>query len=188
MFYLIFEISETFFISVRLIFSFLNMKKQNELLQKITLEGCCKEEIENALQIRFGHEAMKGSTIYQKMRLVHCNVDITKEREYHSERVEEQFVIAIQNVLNEFPFSSVRSISHDLHVPPTTIYEYLTKILKLKYRITSWLPHDLNDIQMANRVIKSNELFEVLEKSKHQAYRNIITGDQSWFLYQYHPK
>lgn len=164
------------------------MKKQNELLQKMTSEGCCKEEIENALQIRFGQEAMKSSTIYQKMRLVRCNVDITKEREYHSERIDEQLVIAIQNILNEFPFSSVRSISHDLHVPSTTIYEYLTRILKLKYRITRWLPHELNDIQMANRVIKSNELFEVLEKSKHHAYRNIITGDQSWFLYQYHPK
>ena len=55
-------------------------------------------------------------------------------------------------MLKKFPFLSVRSISHDLH--------------------------ELNDIQMADRVIKSNELFEVLEKSKHQAYRNIITGDQ----------
>ena len=182
------KITETFLISTRLIFSFFNMKKQNELLQKMTLEGCNKEEIENALQIHFGQETMKSSTIYQKMKLVRCKVDITKEREYHSERIDEQLVIAIQNVLNEFPFSSVRSISHELHVPSTTIYEYLTRILKLKYKISRWLPHELNDIQMQNRVIQSNELFNILEKSKHTAYRNIITGDESLFLYQYHPK
>lgn len=117
------------------------MKKQNELLQKMTSEGCCKDEIENTLQIRFGQKALKSSTIYLKLRLVCCNIDITKEREYYSEPIDEKLVIAIQNMLNEFPFSSVRSISHDLHVPITTIYKYLTRILKLKYKITRWLPH-----------------------------------------------
>ena len=32
------------------------------------------------------------------------------------------------------------------------------------------------------------ELFQVLTKSKHNSYRDIITGDQSWFLYNYSPK
>ena len=31
-------------------------------------------------------------------------------------------------------------------------------------------------------------LFQVLEKSRDNEYRDIITGDQSWFLYQYPPK
>lgn len=101
------------------------LQKQIMILLMIS-KGCCKDEIENALQIRFGHEAMKSPIIYQKMRLVQCHVDITKEREYHSERIDEQLVDAIQNVLNKFPFSSVRSIFLDLHVPSTTIYEYLT--------------------------------------------------------------
>lgn len=101
------------------------LQKQIMILLMIS-KGCCRDEIENGLQIRFGHEAMKSSIIYQKMRLVQCHVDITKEREYHSERIDEQLVVAIQNVLNEF--------------------------------------------------------------MDHTAYRNIVTGDQSWFLYQYHPK
>lgn len=32
------------------------------------------------------------------------------------------------------------------------------------------------------------QLFEVLTKSQHNSYRDIITGDQSWFLYNYSPK
>lgn len=37
-------------------------------------------------------------------------------------------------------------------------------------------------------LFKSNELFEFLKKSKHTAYRSIVNGDQSWFLYQYYHK
>ena len=33
----------------------------------------------------------------------------------------------------------------------------------------------------------SLELFSILTKSKHYGYRNIITGDQSWFIYNYAP-
>ena len=34
----------------------------------------------------------------------------------------------------------------------------------------------------------SLELFHVLEMSKHNGYRDIITGDQSWFVFNYPPK
>ena len=99
----------------------------------MTSEGCIKDEIENALKIRFGQKTMKTSTVCQEMRLVRCHVDISKEREYHTERIDEQLVIAIQNVLNEFPFSSVQLIFRCLHVPTTAIINCLTRILKLKY-------------------------------------------------------
>ena len=35
---------------------------------------------------------------------------------------------------------------------------------------------------------QATELFQLLTKSKHNSYRNIITGDQSWFLYKYDPQ
>jgi len=34
----------------------------------------------------------------------------------------------------------------------------------------------------------SFELFQVLTNCKHYGYRNIITGDQSWFIYNYAPE
>lgn len=41
---------------------------------------------------------------------------------------------------------------------------------------------------MKQRVEDSNALFDILEKYKHTSYRNFITGDQTWLLYQYHSK
>lgn len=49
---------------------------------------------------------------------------------------------------------------------------------------TKWFPHELN-IQKTERVQQSNELFEILVKSKHTSFRNIITGDQTWLLFKY---
>lgn len=164
------------------------MQEQKAFVQKMVLEGHNKDEIENALNIEFGRRAMKSSTIYEKIRLVRCGQDITKPREYHSDRGDEQLVSTIRNLLDEFPFSSVRSISHDIKVPSSTVYYYLTQVLQLKYRITRWLPYKLFDDQLNERVIQSNALFDILDKSKHTGYRNIITGDQTWLLYQYHPK
>ena len=164
------------------------MQKQNALVQEMTISQCTKEEIEETLNRKFGEQAMKSSTIYQKMRLVRCGQDITSKREYHSERVDTQLAIAIQQVLEEFPFSSVRSIARDLLEPSSTIHRYLVEILHLKYRVSRWLPHTLSDSQMKQRVEDSNALFDILEKSKHTGYRNLITGDQTWLLYQYHPK
>ena len=164
------------------------MQIQNALVQEMTRNQCTKEEIEKTLKTKFGEGAMKSSTLYEKMRLVRCGQDITSKREYHSQRVDTQLVIRIQQVLEEFPFSSVRSIARTLHEPSSTIHRYLVEILHLKYRVTRWLPHQLSDPQMKQRIEDSNALFDIIEKSKHTGYRNLITGDQTWLLYQYHPK
>lgn len=78
---------------------------------------------ENALQNHFWQEAMKNSSIYKKIRLVNCHIDITKEMEVHSERIDGQFAIVIQNALKKSHFSSFNSFSHDLGFSLKTIYE-----------------------------------------------------------------
>ena len=62
-----------------------------------------------------------------------------------------------------------------------TVYKYLTNHLGLVYKHSLWIPHELNFQQKKDRVTKTKELLSVLEKSKHQGWRDIITGDQSWF-------
>lgn len=51
----------------------------------------------------------------------------------------------IQNLLNEFPFASVRMIVLDVKRPHVTVYRYLNQVLHIKYQVTHWLPHKLSD-------------------------------------------
>lgn len=59
---------------------------------------------ENALQNHFWQEAMKNSSIYKKIRIVNYHIDITKEREVYSERIDGQFAIVIQKALKKTIF------------------------------------------------------------------------------------
>lgn len=163
------------------------MNKQNELVQKMVKKNCSINEIKYALHKKFGEEAMRKSTLYQKVRLVRCGQNIVKLKRPGCERYDTQLACSIKKFLHEYPYASVRIIAHSLRIPIVTAHRYLTKYLKMKYKVTRWLPYTLNLKQMLERVKQSNELFDILEKAKHTSYRNIITGDQTWILFKNSP-
>ena len=102
--------------------------------------------------------------------------------------INEQLLITIQQEIDKNEFFSVRSLAHNLNCHPSLIYRYITEQLGLVFKHTRWIPHSLNFEQQNQRKEISFELYQVLKKSKHNAYRDIITGDQSWFLYNYAPQ
>ena len=82
---------------------------------------------------------------------------------------------------------SVRSLARKVKAPPSLVHRYLRNYLNYIFKPTRYVPHLLESSQKMERTKKANELFEVLTKSKYNAYRDIITGDQSWFAYNYAP-
>ena len=164
------------------------MEKQNLIIKEMTEKKHSFDEIKQTLHQKFGESAYKDSTIYEKMRLVRCNQNITERKQYESDRIDLYLdQIMNPNLFHKFPFASVRMIALDVKRPPVTVYRYLTQALHLKYKHTHWLPHKLSYQNLKDRAQKSNELFDILKISKCYDYRNIITGDQSWILYQYNP-
>ena len=97
----------------------------------------------------------------------------------------EQLLITIQQGIEKDDFFSVRSLAYKLNCQPCLIHRYLTQHLHLVFKHTRWIPHILN---FAHKIEGQELSFQVLEKSKHNGYRNIITGYQSWFAYHYAPK
>ena len=82
-------------------------------------------------------------------------------------------------------FFSVHSLARKLKCQPSLIHSSLRERLNLVFKETKLFPHFLNSTQKIDRVEGSNQLFQLLEKSKRNGYRNIITGDQSLFQYHY---
>ena len=163
------------------------MNNQNVIIKMMVENDNNFDQIKQELHRKFGECAYKDSTIYEKIRLTRCATDITTRKPYESERMDMHLANEIKNLLNEFPFSSVRSIALMTKKPIATIHRYLTQVLHMKYRVTRWLPHKLTEQNLKERVQKSNELYDILETSKSFDYRDIITGDQSWILYKYNP-
>ena len=162
--------------------------KQNLIIKEMTENDCSFNEIEETLHRMFGESSYKSSTIYEKMRLVRCQTDITKRKDYQSNRIDQELANNLLSLLEEFPFASVRMMAMVEKKHPATVHRYLTQVLHLKYKLTRWLPHKLTEKNLKDRVTQSKQLFDILEDSKSCNYRNIITGDQSWILYNYGPR
>ena len=162
-------------------------KMQDELIKKLFLEGQNCMEIQKELDRKFGEQAYKQRTIYKHLEKLKLGLPQGKQLSPFENHIDEQLLITIQQEVGKNEFFSVRSLAHKLNVAPTLIYRYLSKYLHLVFKHTKWIPHQLNSSQKKERQEKSLELFQVLEKSKHNGYRDIITGDQSWFIYNYSP-
>jgi hypothetical protein len=48
-----------------------------------------------------------------------------------------------------------------------------------------WVPHSLDDTQKAERGSLSADLVTVLKENQKTGFGNIITGDESWFYFEY---
>ena len=57
------------------------MMKQNLIIKEMTEDDCSFNEIKETLHEMFGESLYKSSTIFEKMRLVRCQTDITKRKE-----------------------------------------------------------------------------------------------------------
>lgn len=88
-------------------------------------------------------------------------------------------------MLDEKPFSSLRSIGDELKENNVIIYRYLTKYLHKIYKHSKWVQYSLSLLQKKNRMEQSKELSQILKASKYYGFRNILTGDQKWFTLSY---
>jgi hypothetical protein len=90
--------------------------------------------------------------------------------------------IQILSFLQKQPFHSEYSLAEILDVSHTTILNHLRDSLRMKLFHFRWIPNQLTEQLRASRIQKCQELLERTEANK---FRNILTGDESWFMLEY---
>ena len=100
-------------------------------------------------------------------------------------KVDEQLLIRIQQAFEEQPYASIREIADNLHESISTVWRYVTQRLGRVFKASRWVPHLLTEEQKLKRVHDSQALYEVLIQCQSRQFRNILTGDQSWFSFTY---
>lgn len=161
---------------------------QRELTYKMHNEGKSFNEIQKELQIMFGQSAYKRSAIYNHIKIAKLNISPNQHNinaENFSNSIDEQLMKRIQEIIRDEPYSSIRDISKVLNESKSTVYRYLKCHIGMVYKYTRWLPHKLTDDNKTLKAVQSSELSMILKASKVNSYRNIITGDESWFMYKY---
>ena len=91
----------------------------------------------------------------------------------------------ILSVLHTSPFSSVRTIADSMGIPASTVYFHLVEKIGFKNYFLRWVPHMLTEELRQKRVELAQQLLELLERQRRVKFRDIVTGDESWFLQHY---
>lgn len=90
----------------------------------------------------------------------------------------------IKSILQLHPYATIRMIASIVNKSPDTVFNQLHDMGYKNIRLR-WVPHLLTHIQKVNRLKITKNLLEILEESKKSGFTNIISGDESWFIYYY---
>lgn len=92
---------------------------------------------------------------------------------------------AIERMIERNPLMSARMIARSLGVSPTTVINRLRDELDYHFYKTKWIPHQINSHQKMKRVHIAQSMLSILSEDEKHGFKNIYTGDESWFLFEY---
>lgn len=142
-------------------------------------------EITEILEKTYGSGAYKIDAVRYWLREITLGRTNFHENETYSKGKDNEITIAIQCMIEKDPLSSARHIARTLGISPTTVIDRLHNDLHMKCYLTRWVPHHLSLEQKKNRLDISKEMLQVLRNEQRTHFHNVITGDESWFLFEY---
>jgi hypothetical protein len=94
---------------------------------------------------------------------------------------------AIMSLLSDEPFLSARVLAVQLSLTHQTIKGVLVSDLGMRKFVRRWIPHDLNEVNRRERVLKVNLLLEELRADEGNEVANTMAGDKSSLFLSYEP-
>lgn len=161
-----------------------------EIEQRYAIAFCYRwnmtaEQIADVFQDLYGDKAYQLSTIYFWIRQVKSGRKNLHDQPDREKPKDEGLTNAIKNLIEKDPFLSARKMAKLLDISPNTVINRLTDDLGYKCYNTRWVPHYLNLDQKRKRVVSAKAMLETLEQQQNFGFHDVITGDESWFLYDY---
>lgn len=174
------------YIYIRLHFLFLKM----EIEQRYAIAFCHRrkmkaEEILEIFTETYKDEAYGIDAIRYWLRQIKLGRTDLFNQPNREKPKDEEITLSIKYQIENNPFLSARQIAKTLGISPKTVIDRLTNDLHYKNYQTKWVPHELNSFQKNERVRISKEMLQILQKEQRAHFMNILTGDESWFLYEY---
>lgn len=167
---------------------FLSKMEQKRRIYELAEQGLNTQEIKNMLNEEFGKHAYSISSVYLYLKNYKLGTPLKAQKGKPGPKPDEQLIIRITQILDAEPFATTRSIADKLHESKTTIWRYLVNEMNYTYKATNWVPHFLTDCQKEERIKQAESLSNILKQCHHESFRNILTGDESWFHFRYYPK
>jgi transposase len=159
--------------------------EQRAVIRFFTLKGLPSRAIAAELESVYAGEALALSTVkkwrkrFAQGRTALCD-DPRSGRPLMNDLAE-----AIASMLKERPFLSCKVLCRHFRIAKGSCLRILHDNLGMKKLNLRWVPHSLDANQKGERVALSHELLAVLERDRRNQFRNVVTGDESWFFLYY---
>jgi hypothetical protein len=99
--------------------------------------------------------------------------------------VDKELVNKISKEVTENRYLSLRQLAEKVGSNKTTVARILHNTLGFSRYQANWVPHLLSDEQKKTRVSISKKMLQILSADEKNNFSHILTGDESWFFYEY---
>jgi hypothetical protein len=144
-------------------------------------------QIAEKLRVQFHEDA------YAPRRIQFWITELRRDREdLHDEPrtgrpSAENLPTKIQELLDENPFDSARSMGEILQVSHSTVLKHLHENLQFYAFHLRWVPHPLTPELREQRRVYASEMIPILPAAAHDRWHHPVTGDEFWLLLSYSP-
>jgi len=156
---------------------------QKDFVIKQALKGKSPTQIHQILEDMFEKDALPLSTIsytIRSQRWTSNNEPIKKNRQSRADYKKDDL---IESVLKRERFATIRHISKETNIAPSTVNWILKERMGYKNIDLTIVPHELTSEMKKNRVDISIRMIESIQRAKANNWNFISTGDESWFSY-----
>jgi hypothetical protein len=96
-----------------------------------------------------------------------------------------ELIRKVFEAVSNHPYASLRSLAQLTNSTKDTVSRILHHCLGMKKYILRWVPHSLTDTQKSERIRIAQQMLQLLQQDEEYDFLHILTGDESWLLYEY---
>jgi hypothetical protein len=164
----------------------MNGHEQRSVMKFFFLGGKRYKAIHTELKAVLGEEVVSLATVKRWCQRFQQG-DFSLDDEFRAVRPISDLKDVISQFLSGEPYLCARLLAKRLALNMDTIKMILTRDLRMKKFTRSWVPYELNSANKGQRVTKSKILLTALLTDASENFAHIVTGDESWFSYNYQP-
>jgi transposase len=158
--------------------------KQRAVIEFLLLEGCAGDEIAIRLRNVYGEDAYSRATVFRWITEVRRGNEELRNEGRPGRPCRHEIDAVIRSILRDEPNASLRTIAERLAISPETVRTHLSRI-GYTLKALRWIPHTLTSDLKQVRLTMCLELLPKLRAHAHNNWRELVTGDESWFYHEY---
>lgn len=175
------------FFPIRLFYHFFFMLEQRYCIKFLHSQGYPGNEIFEQLKNMYGDKSLcKAQVYFWIAELKRGRTDLSDDP--HPGRPRNTYIDdQIRAVIKVNPYASCREIGTMVGSCGATVFRRLTE-LGYKSLLLKWVPHHLDNSQKKLRVQMSRKMKQILTMLKHDNFKYVFTGDETWCKYHFDHK